>query len=273
MGVSPLDLILFLGMAFSKKKTLCAFCPESANLTGEHLFADWIDKILTKATTHYTFHEIDSATLEYRKWSRRHLDRKAKVVCGDCNNTWMSDIDNAARNTLKDVIRYRAPVSFLPSGVESIAAFAMKNALVADYTYTSPFFTSNQRGQFKKSRKFPPGTYIWFGAVAPDRVSRHGICSTLYGKPNVDASNSIETYVFTWAAESLLLQLVAARWTNILTLSRSGPPELWQDAPLNDVFVPFWPAAPSHVAWPPARYVSHKDLHAIAERFKFIRFV
>lgn len=254
-------------------KRVCAFCPQTANLTGEHLFAEWIDKLLTKSTSHYVFADRDPTDRSVRRFSARHLNRTFKCVCADCNNGWMSDIDNEARNTLKDVILYRAPVSFLASGIESIARFTFKNALVADYIHHKPFFSPHQRWQFKQSLELPLGTYAWMGGVVTERRKRHGIYKTSYGEPPADARDGIKLYVFTWSAESLLLQMVAARWTNPLNFASGGWPQLSQDAQCNSVMRPFWPIPLTrHVTWPPQLPISHNHLENIAVRFKKIRF-
>jgi hypothetical protein len=253
-------------------KKVCAFCPETANLTGEHLFAAWIDRLLTETTTHYVFTDIDPRYGVKRRWTSRRLNRTFKVVCNRCNNGWMSEIDNAARDALKDVIQYKSPVCFLRRGIESMAAFTLKNALVADYTHVKPFFGSYYRGQFKHGLQFPPGIYMWLGCVRTERHIRHGICATRYGKPDIQAVNGVETYMFTWSAESLLLQLVATRWTN-LSLAAHGRPELRQDAGLDDTFVPFWPVTGRRVVWPPRNAISHNELDMVADRFRSIRFI
>jgi len=250
---------------------VCAFCPETAN-SGEHIFADWIGRLLTKRITHYVFRDTSPVDRTERKWVGRKLDRKfKKSVCKQCNSTWMSDIDNAARHTLGDIIRYRAPVSFLTSGIESIAAFTLKNAFVADYTHIKPFFGSYFRSQFKECRHFPLGTYMWLGGVKSKGNVRYGVIRTMYGKPDVDAPNGVEMYVFTWAAEGLLLQLVAGRYVNVLYKAR-GWPELSQDPRFGDMFIPFWPPPRTPVTWPPQELVSHRHLDTIAERFKGIRY-
>jgi hypothetical protein len=252
-------------------KRVCAFCPETAKLTGEHLFADWIDRILTKTTSHYVFTAIDPKSAKKRQWRGRHLDHKFKAVCGNCNNTWMNDIDDAASRTLKDIILHGAPVSFLRSGLESIAAFTLKNALVADYMSDKPFFGPYSRRRFKERRQVPPGVYMWFGSVETQRKVKHGISKARYGKPNVDSLNGVQTYVFTWSAESLLLQLVAARWTNLL-LATDGWPELWQETRLDTTFIPFYPITQQRLMWPSQKVVSHNHLDMVANRFTGVRF-
>ena len=173
--------------SFMTSKRVCAFCPETANLTGEHMFADWIDRILTTTTSHYVFTDTDPKSGAIRKWRGRHLNRKFNAVCDRCNNGWMSDIDNAARDTLKDVIRYRAPVSFLRRGLESIAAFTLKNAFVADYMHDQPFFGLQARNRFKEHRQFPLGVYMWLGGVITERKVKNGLMKSRYGKPAIDS--------------------------------------------------------------------------------------
>src|SRR5215831_10201446 len=204
---------------------VCAFCQQTANLTGEHLFAEWVDKLLTKSTSHYVFTDIDPKDSSVRRFGGRHLDRTFKCVCKNCNNGWMSDIDNEARDVLKDVILYRARVSFLASGIRSIAKFTMKNALVADYMHHTPFFSERQRKQFKENRELLPGTHAWFGGVVTGRRKKTGLYKLSYGEPPSETRHGAKLCVFTWSAECLLLQLVAARWTNLLDLA-NGWPEL-----------------------------------------------
>jgi hypothetical protein len=249
----------------------CAFCPETANLTGEHLFAEWIDRILTTSTSHYVFRDLDPKSGKMRQWRGRHLDRKFNAICETCNNTWMSDIDNAARDTLKGVIRYGAPVSFLRSGIESIARFTLKNAFVSDYMHDKPFFGSYSRKRFKECLQVPPGIYMWLGAVRTDPQVKHGILKCRYRRPDTNSRLGVQTYVFTWSAERLLLQLVAARWTSILMVEH-GWPEMWQEKRLDTMFVPFWPLTRRHITWPSQQVVSHNHLHHVANRFTLINF-
>lgn len=72
------------------KKELCAFCPATANITGEHLWSDWASRVL--GPRKYNLHREmpDGRVL---RWATKGLNEKAPVVCGDCNNGWMSDIE------------------------------------------------------------------------------------------------------------------------------------------------------------------------------------
>jgi hypothetical protein len=69
------------------------------------------------------------------------------------------------------------------------------------------------------------------------------------------------------------VQLVAARWTNVLNLANRGWPQLSQNAQLDQIMCPFWPMPlHRHVTWLPKLHISHNDLEKMADRFKGIRF-
>ena len=152
-----------------------------------------------------------------------------------------------------------------------MAAFTLKNAFVADYMHQTPFFGDHSRRQFKERRRLPLGMYMWFSSVATARNVKHGIYKARYGKPTIHSPLGVETYVFTWSAESLFLQLVAARWTNVLNF-RDGWPDIWQEDRLNSTFIPFWPIKRSRLSWPTKNFVSHNHLEMAADRFTSIRF-
>ena len=86
----------------------CAFCNRDAN-SGEHIWSDWIGRLFT--SRHYSFRHGYTEESPVRSWQAPTISVKAKVVCTDCNNTWMSDIESNARDTLAGIIRHGRQVS------------------------------------------------------------------------------------------------------------------------------------------------------------------
>ena len=250
----------------------CAFCLLTAKLTGEHLVSDWISRALADTTSHYLMSKIDPATNEIKQWRGPTVNLLSNSVCEKCNTGWMSRIDKAASQTLKGIIKQNSPVSFLRSGLEAIAAFTFKSALVADFeSGDRAFFNAHSRRQFKESLQIPQGVYMWFGAIQTHRHIRHGIYRAVYGKPTLHSGDYFQTYIFTWSAESLLLQLVAARWNTVSPLAREKP-RISQNASLNETFTPFWPLSGSRLGWPPKFRISHVQLEDVTTRFRGYRF-
>jgi hypothetical protein len=83
-----------------------------AKMSGEHLWSDWITKVLPPMRHHFTLRDQFGGVEQFTKTS---LDLTAKVVCEQCNNGWMNDLENnEAKPALTDMIRYGNPVSLLP---------------------------------------------------------------------------------------------------------------------------------------------------------------
>jgi hypothetical protein len=147
----------------------CAFCPHQATKKGEHIFDDWLNR--DEAGHHIRRGYLmksegreDSDSLEYRS---RSINITRPVVCGTCNNGWMSDLTNHAKAITEGLIRHARPTSILPLGIATIAAYTFLKAVVVDYAITldghKPFFQPAVRHRFKETIAIPDGTQIWIG--------------------------------------------------------------------------------------------------------------
>jgi hypothetical protein len=105
----------------------CAFCP-STKLTLEHVWGDWINGIVPQVT--YTTQRKISLVDFAEPWKTIGIGQTAKVVCRNCNNHWMSDLETKqAKPAMADMIRYGGAVSLLPKGIASISAWAQGIAI------------------------------------------------------------------------------------------------------------------------------------------------
>ena len=125
-------------------------------MSAEHLWPQWIERLNPKYKGRYAFQTGGGATGKATlSWVKRSIDMKAHVVCEPCNNTWMSDVDEEARGTMKDMILHSAHVTLLPRGIKSIAAFAFKTSAIADSIddhYSKPFFSYSDCKGFSAPR-------------------------------------------------------------------------------------------------------------------------
>ena len=195
----------------------CAFCPNKAALTGEHLISNWVNKLLEGKTHHYSIFQRSYGTRP-TTWNDKRLNLRANVVCQKCNSGWMSDIDSEAKAALKGIILNDSPVSILPLGIASIAAFAMKCGFVADYLtrHRRPFFDAPTRYGFAKTLRPPDGVHMWIGRIQQPRGKRSGIYKTRYGNLHPPSRQWLDVYVFTFSIETVLLQLAAVRFIDSL---------------------------------------------------------
>jgi len=153
----------------------CVFCPETANLTGEHLWSAWIGKALGPKRYTFTRRERDG---HVRRWRGDELDAKAKVVCGTCNSGWMSDLETASRSFLNDMVLHCSPTVLQPDQIKLLAALAFKNTIIADHMHDNrgPFFTLMERRRFAAKLIIPQGVQMWLASTA----NQHGLFKSGY---------------------------------------------------------------------------------------------
>ena len=95
-------------------RNVCIFCGEG-RLTKEHVWPDWLRNYIRRSgvrTRHRSGdfiiqnERINSSNVGFGKQNRTGnvTSRKLRVVCGDCNNGWMSRLQKAAKPLLVQLI-------------------------------------------------------------------------------------------------------------------------------------------------------------------------
>src|SRR5713101_1714265 len=107
----------------------CAFCLETAKLSAEHLWSDWMTALFPGKKRFTSKNEKGEIVAD---WSSEDLNWKARVVCETCNNTWMSNIETNAKSAMSGLIRGETGV-ISQSCADSIALFAFKTAVIFDH--------------------------------------------------------------------------------------------------------------------------------------------
>lgn len=247
---------------------LCAFCLEPAQMTGEHLWSAWTERLFSESVSMFNFRTLDSEGT-VKRWKGRSVNMKAHVVCGRCNNTWMSDLDADAKLTLKDLIRHAAFVTLLPCGIASMAAFTFKTAVVADHIrhYRGrPFFLYAARKQFARTLAIPNGVQMWCAAFR-GKYLLSGRYTTHYAKINTGRFKGFELYIFTYVVGFLVLQLTATRWASIAKRPAFMPVLTQNDTIWRRVSIPFWPSDGTPITWPPLEHFDDQGIEVFAERW------
>jgi len=200
------------------------------------------------ATKGFHLYSFDEHGLQ-RKWKKRKLDEKLPVVCQQCNNNWMSDLENQhAKPAIKDLILSDKPTTLTVQRLDSIAKFAFKTAVVADH-YSMPdrpFFTSAARYAFRNSFAIPRGVQMWISAL---KESGHGTLRAFYYSTSTEARYGVELYTLTFGAGYFLVQIVGSRWLDPHN-TPGGFPVLTSGKFWNRFSTPFWPTNGQSIRWP-----------------------
>lgn len=77
---------------------LCIFCHrEGQTLTREHVYPDWLSKLYSQEVV--GINEVSGDNLN-RIWQGAIFQHKVKLVCVECNNGWMSDLEGGVKDLL-----------------------------------------------------------------------------------------------------------------------------------------------------------------------------
>jgi hypothetical protein len=204
------------------------------------------------------------------QWVSDSLNWKAKVVCKDCNNGWMSEVENIHAKPAMTALIHLKPNTILDTTrAKSLALFAFKTAVVFDHVSRNrpPFFSREVRHQFTETLDIPPETVgMWMAAsFAP----RGGEVLTAYHKGQLSTENCIKAYVCTYATGRLVFQVVAVSIQRQQGFRAFGPA-----AEFDSLSVPFWPlqTLPVGLRWPPGDVLrTNEDFEGYATRWKILK--
>lgn len=245
----------------------CLFCG-SPKVSREHMWSDWVNKCLPTTMFNVTKSDRDG---NVTKWKSEGLAQTVRAVCEQCNNGWMSRLENEeAKPSLSGLIKYGAPVSVLPIGIKAIATYALKMAIIANATgelADHPYFSTPERHCFAKNLEIPMGIQIWLYALnAPGKVT--GVFNSHTRRISVPIKYPFETCVSTFGIGFLGFQVVATRWVNPhLTPFLGGFPGLIENPKWMGRTVQLWPNRGKSIVWPPPFPIQDDGLREFINRW------
>jgi hypothetical protein len=188
-----------------------------------------------------------------REWETDRFDYTARVVCQDCNNTWMSDIESKhAKPVMTPLIEGNQHVPLSGREAYSLAVFAFKTAVVLDHANRrggDPYFSRRIRQAFKRSLAIPRTTNMWLCGFNNHRNQRR--IQTVYHKGQLTPTYPIQLYVLTISIGALVFQVVSVKHFGTAVLE---PPPGYER-----LAVPFWPSIGRGFIWPNHTNLSSND--------------
>lgn len=107
---------------------VCVFCRrEGQKLTREHVYPDWLSGLFSKSLIGTNEVSGDSVN---RVWHGRVFQHKVKLVCGDCNNGWMSAIEREAKALLTSLAFTHDGHALTKEDQRRIALWVQKTLLI-----------------------------------------------------------------------------------------------------------------------------------------------
>lgn len=223
----------------------CLFCGQPAN-SREDAWPRWI-------VDRFYAEEPVAVSAERRgevlsPWRVRKPELKVRHVCRDCNNGWMSKLEETVKPILDPLLAGHRR-GFDEGAQMTLAVWAVKTAMVLEALDSPELFayTQAEREELRKWSTIPTRSSIWLAASTDPSLfastkTRHFGASTphiLEGAATTIALSRVVVQVFTMR----LPQQVGARTKVTVPVRKAN----WEEST-----VQILPASPSSVAiWPP----------------------
>jgi hypothetical protein len=249
------------------RKGICIFCQKQAKLTPEHIWPRWTTKLFPNQK--FTIQRVDGRDGSVlQEWRDSGISVSPKLVCKECNEGWMSDIETKASTVIKKMVNTQGRIQLSFSEVTSLAEFTFKTSVLADHLSSGrkPFFTPSTRNHFAQSRAIPDGVQMWFSSVQGPH--QYGLYLPLWYERPHGAQSGVNFYVFNFVVGRLLLQSVAKRWAK-KSHQYLGFPFFEQNLRASFFANHFWPPGrPSAVTdWPPDQPLTEQLINEFFTRW------
>lgn len=168
-------------------KRSCIFCP-SIHLTKEHLLPEWMHDVFGKKGNQvHSLAEETPTTSTSKLYESRTFTARARFVCQNCNNGWMSDLEDRVKPLLAPMMTSELAIVLRPDELAVLSAWAAKTTFVLFRSRPNqPVAISNEQCvELRKAVRPPAGMQVWIGR------RDHGVnwpyrCLTLAGEAMLD---------------------------------------------------------------------------------------
>lgn len=155
----------------------CIFCGKR-EVTKEHFYSDWMKKLLPPEGGYRSLAierhpSRDNAVIHDADRPGRITSLKFRVVCGTCNNGWMSAAEEAARPSVEALLAGE-PVSLSPKAQRVLAEWIVLKCIVLEHAHRGiAVVPESEREVFAETREIP--SYFRIYLISHSSNSSSGI--------------------------------------------------------------------------------------------------
>jgi hypothetical protein len=203
----------------------CIFCPTDRKLTKEHIWPAWVRQEIPRdpRSPPRALHNAGSTSPEglHRMNSSAKLarpgemgDKKLRVVCGPCNNRWMSTLQEQAKPFLVPLIRDDWSQTLDRNAQRSIAVWATMLTMVLEYadppTISIP---QSDRNALRLTCAPPDGWIVFLGRNSQTPIKFYHQVLGIPADETIPAKGltKFNTHITTFTTGSVLLQTTSSQ--------------------------------------------------------------
>jgi hypothetical protein len=251
----------------------CIFCELPKKMTSEHVWGEW-----TKGYVERTSNKLSHANVfvprpgeperpDIRIRAGDHLDSQVRIVCADCNNQWMSRIQEASKPALISLFKGE-PCTLDQTTQRLVATWCAMATMTGEYLSKDQkriTIPQSDRTWLMEQRAPPPDWCIWIGRYERQNNPTQWVKASF---PVLNTDQLPET--ISDDDRSPTLQTTAFTVGQLFVLSMSSHfPEIprgwdWRTAPAaRTLLKQIWPLTHQVINWPPTS-LTDADAHSFA---------
>lgn len=151
-------------------RQVCAFCG-GLDVTEEHVWAKWVSRELKRLIPNPRIHPFVMSSADGDKRRGQIMNIVTNKVCRECNNTWLSAIEERAKSRLVQLFN-TGSVLYLAEDQLALATWATKTMLTSELASTSrPVLPPDFYRAFRQVQRPFDGLYIFMAAYMGDRIA------------------------------------------------------------------------------------------------------
>jgi hypothetical protein len=194
---------------------------------------------------------------------RNDPEQKIDTVCGNCNNKWMSRVENKAKPIIGCMFEDLA----LPLDVQQqtlLSNWAVKTAMVLDSVKNpesnARFYLKAECATFRLKRTIPDRIRIWIGRSSLSALGAYGTDLAIVSPHSLKLGVGMATTVVVGhlAVQVLAMHIYAEHLAKNVEDIEPKPGN-W-----DSMLVPIWPIGRHSVMWPPQITFTGSGQHSIA---------
>lgn len=234
----------------------CIFCDKESG-SEEHLWPDWVHRFIRERG-------IDLDGLRVQEGTSPEiidddLEKTINNVCHNCNNTWMSRIEDKNRPRFMLMLQ-NTPFTIDPGGMKILTEWAVKTAMVQDSIKprigNENFYTRKERAAMRERLEIPARTRVWIGAMDGFHLGSHGTDFTI----EANKTDCGKVRIGTGCANTIYMGFFV---TQVVTehiypeYQSLGIPEIQPPVGISDSrLIQIYPKVLKKAEWPPAAFTN-----------------
>lgn len=244
-------------------KRFCVFCLADENLSGEHVWPEWVRKHLpVRADLQAPYIWTQAGEVVREAENIKLADIKVRRVCVPCNTGWMARIEEAAEDVLADLIKGN-PRTLDQEAMAIAATWGYLKCLVVDLSMNGrqTLVVPVVHAWFRQFQRPPDSALVALACYGGVRYPLYAMAGrNPFNIPgDTGGSYTVEMYTMVLGVGHLVVKVAGHHLPIPVDLSPAAGDRQFTSR--------VWPQPDGTVRWPPGSMLDDTSLPEFARRF------